>query len=118
MKHNHDEIVLRLAGAETSLCGSCGLATLLQATFPHSWRNARGEEVAGLRQAALCRSCDHGDPASDGLLALFPKGQQFDVRDLEAFGGLAAAWVEAVRHRVLDTDLLADQEALWHRGEL
>ncbi|MGW7276463.1 DUF6300 family protein [Streptomyces sp. NPDC054864] len=61
--------------------------------------SVRGEAVTGLRESALYWSCDRGEPVSDELISPFPVDEQFDVSALEAYGGVVAAWVEAVRHR-------------------
>src|SRR5207253_194515 len=73
---------------DTPPCPRCGGSTLLLARFPHSWTNRVGDDVPGLREALLCPSCDHTDPACRPLLALFAVDEQIDPANLAAFAGL------------------------------
>lgn len=111
-----EEIILRLE--DPPPCGRCSAMTLLQASFSHSWKNTRGEVVAGVRQAVLCPACDRTEPCADELLAWLKEGKQLDLNDHQVFGGLVASWVESVRHKAVDQALLAEQEERWHHGEL
>ncbi len=111
-----DEIVLQLDDPPN--CTPCDGPALLMAQFSHSWKNARGEEVNGLRAAVLCPACDRGEPAADELLALFAVDDQIGLSNVEAFGGLVAAWVESVRHREVDMALLDEEEQRWRDGNL
>ncbi|MDH6629435.1 hypothetical protein M2271_007271 [Streptomyces sp. LBL] len=111
-----DEILLKVDG--TPQCPRCGSDTVLLARYQHSWKNNRGEDVPGIKEAVLCRGCDQTDPEAAELLALFTVDEQVTPENLETFGGLAAAWVESVRQRTVDEALLAAQHELWCRGEL
>ncbi|MGW3498883.1 DUF6300 family protein [Streptomyces sp. NPDC001020] len=96
----------------------CDGLTLLLARYSHAWKNARGEDVSGIKEAVLCAACDHSDAAATELIALFNGDEQVSLENLETFGGLAVAWVESVRQRMVDETLLQEQHALWRRGEL
>ena len=69
MSDQEEGIVLQLADPPN--CPPCGGPGLLLAQFPHEWKNTRGEDVHGFREAVLCPECDLGGPAADELLALF-----------------------------------------------
>lgn len=99
-------------------CGRCGCETLLLARFPHSWKNNAGEDVEGLREAALCPSCDRGEPTVDQLLALFAVDEQLDQANVETFSRLAVRWVDVARTRAVDQAALAEEEERWDRGDL
>ena len=115
MNNQEEEIVLQLADPPN--CARCGRPGLLLAQFPHSWKNARFEDVNGLREAVLCPACDRGEPAADELLALFTVDDQVGLFNVELFGGLVAAWAESVRHREVDMALLEEQEQRWRDGD-
>ncbi|MEV0036570.1 DUF6300 family protein [Streptomyces sp. NPDC050804] len=113
---DQEEIVLQLDDPPT--CSLCGGETLLRASFPHSWKNARGEDVDGIREAVLCPACDHGEPTADELLALFAVDNQIGFSNVEVFGALVAAWVEFVRHREVNMAQLDEEQERWRRGDL
>ena len=93
--------------------------TLLLAQFSHSWTNARGEEVTGVREAVLCPACDRGEPAADELLAFFAVDDQARApTPSKCSAGLVAVWVRSVRHRTVDMDALNEEHEHWRRGEL
>ncbi|MFK0279530.1 DUF6300 family protein [Streptomyces sp. NPDC090499] len=102
----------------TPSCLQCNGSTLLLAQFPHTWKNSFGQDVSGLREAVLCPSCDHGDPAATELLALYSVDGPVSPENLDVFGGLVAAWVESVRQRSVDEEALNAEFELWKRGEL
>ncbi|MFD5121065.1 DUF6300 family protein [Streptomyces sp. NPDC058385] len=97
-------------------CTRCVSEAQLRARFSHSWRNASGKIVSGIRTAELCPSCDRGGPAADALLTLLTVDEQLDTEGIVEFGGLVAAWVESVRHHTVDMQFL-DDERLRH-GDL
>lgn len=92
--------------------------TLLMAQFSHVWTNTRGEDVEGLREVALCPVCDRGQPAAEELLTLLAMEEQLDSEHAETFSELVAAWVDSVRHRLIDTAVLNDEHERWRHGEL
>lgn len=110
-----EEIELRLA--DPPPCPRCAAPTLLAVRYPHTWRNAQGTEVSGLREAVLCPDCDRGQEAA-ALLALFSVDGQLDFANMDVFGELASAWVETVRARTVDPAELDDEVERWRRGEL
>ncbi|MFI6686626.1 DUF6300 family protein [Streptomyces sp. NPDC050485] len=116
MTEPDEETELRLA--DLPPCPRCGGTTLLAVRYPHSWRNARGKDVTGLREAVLCPDCDHGQETADALLALFTVDGQLDFANMEVFGELAGAWVKSVRARTVDPAMLDDEYERWQRGEL
>ncbi|WP_328403965.1 DUF6300 family protein [Streptomyces sp. NBC_00390] len=116
MSDEQEEIVLQLDDPPN--CTRCDGPCLLLATFSHSWTNARGEDVSGLREAVLCPECDRGEQAADELLALFAVDDQVSPSNVEVFAELVAAWVESVRHRHVDIALLDDEHERWRRGQL
>ncbi|MGP8301992.1 DUF6300 family protein [Streptomyces inhibens] len=116
MTERAEEIVLRLDKPPN--CPQCDGESLLLARFPHTWRNANGEVVPGMREALLCRGCSRGEQPADELIALFTVDELLDHNNVETFGELAAAWVESVRHRTADQAMLADEEECWRRGDL
>ncbi|MGW0885412.1 DUF6300 family protein [Streptomyces sp. NPDC002671] len=113
-----DEESILFKVEETPPCPRCAESTLLLARYRHSWTNGRGEDVAGLKEAVLCPSCDHKEPAAAELQALFAVDGQVLPENLATFGGLLAAWIESVRHRAVDEVLLADEYERWQRGDL
>ncbi|WP_351233818.1 DUF6300 family protein [Streptomyces sp. NPDC002133] len=116
MSVQEEEIILALA--DPPVCDRCSGLTLLLAQFPHSRRNSRGEDVNGVREAALCPACDQGETAADALMALFAVNEQIDFANAETFAELVAAWVESVRHRHVDNAVLDEEHERWRRGEL
>ncbi|MEC4017928.1 DUF6300 family protein [Streptomyces sp. H27-D2] len=94
MTEQTEEIRLRLDAPPA--CRDCDGATLLLARFPHAWKNARGEDVTGVREAALCPARQRGEPAADELLALFLVDGQLDQANVTVFTALAAAWVQNI----------------------
>lgn len=114
--HHEEEILLKFE--EPAPCQRCDGVTVLLARYPHSWKNNRGEDVAGFKEELLCPACHHGEPAATELLALFAVDDQVSLENMEAFGGLVAAWVESVRQRTVDTELLGEEHVRWQRGEL
>ncbi|MFE5199035.1 DUF6300 family protein [Streptomyces sp. NPDC056601] len=113
---DENEIILQLDEVED--CPRCGGPSWLKARFAHEWTNGRGETVSGIREALLCPACDRGSQAADELIALFAIDDRLSASNLEAFGGLVAAWVESVRHQRVDEELLTEQHEQWRRGEL
>jgi len=111
-----EEVFLKLE--ETPPCPLCGGATLLLARYPHAWKDSRGEDVSGIKESVLCAACDHGNAAAAELIALFDVDDQISPENRETFGGLAAAWVESVRHRTVDQALLQEQQELRRQGSL
>ncbi|WP_326708023.1 DUF6300 family protein [Streptomyces sp. NBC_01474] len=72
----------------------------------------------GFKEAVLCAACDQDNPAAAELLALFAKNDGTSPGTMQAFGELAAAWVESVRHRTVDEVALDFEHKQWQRGEL
>ncbi|MFD5079598.1 DUF6300 family protein [Streptomyces sp. NPDC058371] len=120
MSHPENEILLKLADPPD--CTRCGGPALLHAKFTHSWKNTRGQDVNGLREAVLCSPCDGGARATDGLLALLAGADQMGLPNIQVIGGLAAAWVESVRvppafvHRITKYDPADRDEHGSYRG--
>ncbi|MET7520699.1 DUF6300 family protein [Streptomyces sp. NPDC005480] len=104
-----EDLLLKIAA--TPPCPKCGDATVLVAQFANAWMNGRGENIRGLREAALCVSagCDRENPAAAELLALFAVDRGRSPDDPETFGGLTAASLESVRHRTADEEPLNEQ---------
>ncbi|MEV0776333.1 DUF6300 family protein [Streptomyces sp. NPDC050428] len=111
-----EEYEIRLS--QTPPCGRCGRPTLLTATFTSTMSNARGEDVAGLREVTLCRACDYGEPTADGLLAFFTVHEMLDEADLGTFNELVVAWVDVARRRRVDLVQLAAEHERWREGSL
>lgn len=99
-------------------CGHCGRPGLVLTRFPYSWKNQRGEDVPGFREALLCSSCDASDPAATQLLALFNVNDQLQEQSLPLLAELAADWTEEVASRKVNEQDLADEEERFQRGEL
>ncbi|MGW8330257.1 DUF6300 family protein [Streptomyces sp. NPDC055897] len=116
MTGSGEEIEIRLA--DPPPCPRCGEGALLAVSYPHRWRDARGEELAGLREAVLCPGCDRGQGEASGLLQLFNVEGRVDFANMARFAELAALWVASVRSLTLDEARLAEEHALWRRGEL
>ncbi|CAM5387929.1 DUF6300 family protein [Streptomyces hirsutus] len=91
---------------EVPPCTRCSGEALLRVKFGHSWTNVGEGLVEGVREAELCPACDRGEVPAAELLALFPVDERLDVANCTAFGGLVATWVEAVRQRRVDMDLM------------
>ncbi|MEU0836030.1 DUF6300 family protein [Streptomyces sp. NPDC005969] len=116
MSELHDEIVLQLADPPN--CARCGGPGRVSARFSHSWKNASGEEVPGIREATLCPVCDRDEPTADGLLAFFTVHKTLEPSELETFHNLAAAWVAVARARQVDQQQLDDEYERSHNGKL
>ncbi|MFF3359499.1 DUF6300 family protein [Streptomyces sp. NPDC002917] len=116
MSEEDDEIVLQLANPPN--CPRCGEPGPVSARFPHSWTNARGKEVPGIREAMLCPVCDRDEPAADKLMAFFAEHKTLEPSKLETFHDLAAAWVDVARARQVDQQQLADEFERSRSGEL
>lgn len=116
MSRRLDEVVCEIE--DPPPCGRCGGPGLLLVRFPHAWVNERGKDVRGMREAVLCPSCDHADPAASAVVALFTVDQRIGHDNLATFHSLAAAWVDSVRDRTVDLDALHAEEEQWRRGEL
>ncbi|MFF2305898.1 DUF6300 family protein [Streptomyces sp. NPDC058128] len=116
MSNEDQEIVLNLANPPR--CARCSGETLFRAEFPHSWKNAAGQEVSGIRSADLCPACDRGEPSADALLALFAVDGQLGTGNMTVFTDLLGAWVDVVRNRVVDMERLDAEHEAWRRGEL
>jgi thiol-disulfide isomerase/thioredoxin len=118
LNDQNDEETILLKVQDTPPCPRCDGTTLLLAQFQNSWKNRRGEDVPGLKEAVLCPGCDHGEPAAAELLALFAVDDQVSPENMDVFGGLVAAWVESVRQRTVDEEALSAEFELWKRDEL
>ncbi|WP_435241525.1 DUF6300 family protein [Streptomyces cucumeris] len=115
-RHDEEEILLKVR--EAPPCPRCGSVTLLLAQFSYAWKNSRGEDVSGLKEAVLCPVCDYGDPRTAELLALFAVDGEVSPENLDVFEGLIAAWVDSVRDRTADEGALSAEFEQWKRGEL
>ncbi|MDQ0904305.1 hypothetical protein QFZ22_000290 [Streptomyces canus] len=113
---NEDEFLLNID--QTPLCPRCETRTKMVVRFSSSWKNGRAEEVPGLKEVVLCAACDHADPAAAELLALFTVDEGVTTSNMEMLGSLSAAWVESVRQRTVDEELLADEHERWLQGKL
>nr|BBI93429.1 hypothetical protein [Streptomyces sp.] len=113
---NADTVLIDIHG--TPSCPRCDGPSEMVARFPCTIANGRGESIQGLREALLCAHCDHADPAAAELLALFQVDDGVSPENRQTFGGLTAAWVESVRHRTVDEELLGEQSVQWYRSEL
>ncbi|WP_326815269.1 DUF6300 family protein [Streptomyces sp. NBC_01763] len=116
MSEEDDEIVLQLADPPN--CPRCGGPGPVSARFPHSWKNAGGEEVPGMWEGTLCPVCDRDEPAAGGLLAFFAVHKTLEPSELETFHNLSAAWVAVARARHVDQQQLADEYERSRNGEL
>ncbi|MFH8701984.1 DUF6300 family protein [Streptomyces chartreusis] len=117
-RERSDEESFLVKVEDTPPCPQCAGSTLLLAQFPHTWKNRRGDDVSGLREAVLCPDCHHGEAEAVELLALFAVDSQVSPENLDVFGGLAAAWVESVRQRTVNEETLMAEFELWKRSEL
>ncbi|MEV0387808.1 DUF6300 family protein [Nonomuraea sp. NPDC050643] len=79
-------------------CPRCRADEVLAvARLPHTWTNASGGQVRGLREVLLCARCDAGDPLAGPVVACFARHSRPGP---EHAAGLAAAlrrWVEGTR---------------------
>ncbi|WP_371800077.1 DUF6300 family protein [Streptomyces sp. NBC_01707] len=99
-------------------CARCSRPGLMLASFPHSWKNQRNQDVEGMRASLLCSSCDAMDPAAADLLALFAVDDMVTQGNLSSFADLAGDWGEVQRQRKPAGQALAYEEDSWRRGEL
>ncbi|GAA2613661.1 DUF6300 family protein [Streptomyces tubercidicus] len=86
MTERGEEILLQLDTPPN--CPQCEDESLLLARFPHSWRNASGDAVPGMREALLCRCCNRGEQPADALIALFTVDGLLDHHNVDTFGEL------------------------------
>lgn len=99
-------------------CGRCNVPGQMLARFPHLWKNQRGEEVTGFREAVLCSPCDAADPVAAQLLTLLATNGQHHEENLPLLVELATDWTaQAARRNVNMLDLADEEERFW-RGEL
>lgn len=113
-KHE-DEFFLNID--QTPPCPRCPAPTQMVVRFPYSWKNGRGEEVCGMKEAVLCAVCDRDDPVAAELMALFAVDEGVTPDNLSTLGALTASWVEAIRQRTVDEDLLVAEHEQWRRGD-
>ncbi|MFE5489051.1 DUF6300 family protein [Streptomyces virginiae] len=99
-------------------CTRCLGQPLLTACFPHSWLNTRGEQVTGVREAALCPQCHRGSPAADELQALFAVDEKVGLANAEAFAILIGAWIEEMGKSSRDSHRLESEWREWRQGDL
>ncbi|MFI9601497.1 DUF6300 family protein [Streptomyces sp. NPDC052043] len=118
MTGTQDEDSILLKVSETPPCPRCGDNMLLLAQYQYSWTNSRGEDVPGIKEVALCSPCDRKDPAAAELLVVFAADGQVLPKNVAAFGGLVAAWIESVRQRTVDEALLVYERKRWQQGDL
>ncbi|MFE9611693.1 DUF6300 family protein [Streptomyces sp. NPDC006012] len=87
--------------SRTPPCPRCAAPFALVARHPHVWYNRAGARVDGLKETALCGSCDGDGPVAGRLLSLLARsaGESGSHLD-EAFGGLLLDWLDAVRARM------------------
>ncbi|WP_438489103.1 DUF6300 family protein [Streptomyces sp. S186] len=115
-------VTLRMPASAPPPCPRCDTPVLLVARYPHSWHNRSGARVDGFRESVLCAGCDTGDPAAEGLLALFAGvGHEGEVGcGASEFAVRLDAWLTAVRRRVPQQAARAAEaeEARWRAGEL
>ncbi|MYT28853.1 MULTISPECIES: DUF6300 family protein [unclassified Streptomyces] len=121
-------VTLRMPTSAPPPCPRCGTPVLLVARYPHCWHNRSGARVDGLRESVLCPGCDSGDPAADGLLALFTGAEAGTETGIDRHGPAVPgefasrldAWLTAVRRRVPHEAARAAEaeEARWRAGEL
>lgn len=97
------------------VCARCTAPALLAARYPHTWHNAAGVPVEGLKETVLCGTCDTDDPTAGRLLALFAEGGPPQPVRLAQ---LITDWLTAVRHRTPDPTALAAEESRWRTGDL
>lgn len=116
MRTLEEEVIISLT--DLPECARCVAPVLLTAQFPHAWKNARDEEVNGIREVALCPACDRGQPTADDLLSLFPVDGQLAFSNGETFTELVSAWVAHVRQQQVDLASLDDELERWRRGVL
>ncbi|QHY95702.1 hypothetical protein SSPS47_11290 [Streptomyces sp. S4.7] len=114
----NDEQEYEIRLSQTPPCGHCDQPTLLTAAFPSPMTNARGDGVKGLCEVALCRTCDYGEPAANGLLAFFTVHERLDEVDLWTFNELVVAWVDVARRRQVDQVQLDAEYERWREGVL
>ncbi|MGW4438073.1 DUF6300 family protein [Streptomyces sp. NPDC004596] len=113
---HEDEFLLNID--QTPPCPRCSALTEMVVRFPYAWKNGRGEEVSGMKEAVLCAVCDREDPAATELMALFAVDEGITPDNLSTLAALAASWVETVRQRTVDEDLLAAEHEQWRRVDL
>ncbi|MFE9868331.1 DUF6300 family protein [Streptomyces sp. NPDC005506] len=116
MSQEDDAIVLQLADPPN--CPRCGEPGPVSAQFSHSWKNASGEKVPGIREVMLCPVCNRDEPAADGLLAFLAAHETLEPSELETFHNLSAAWVAVARARQVDQQQLDDEYERSRNGEL
>ena len=113
---NEQEIILSVDAPPA--CARCGGPSLLKAEFSHSWKNAAGQEVTGMRAVVLCPGCDRGEASADTLLAVLPMDGTLDTATVAACTDQITAWVDTIRARTVDTDRLNAEHEAWRSGEL
>lgn len=99
-------------------CRRCDRPGRLHVSFPHSWKNQKDKDVPGIRAFVLCSNCDAQDPDAAELLSLLAVRNRVTPQNITAFTDLANDWVEALRLRLPDLVVLAEEENLWQRGDL
>ncbi|MER7195494.1 DUF6300 family protein [Streptomyces flaveolus] len=112
-----DELLVKMT--DVPLCLVCDTPGLLMVRYGHAWENRNGSLVTGIRECLLCPLCSRGDEAAENVIALLAENEQMTSYDeLRGLGGTVAAWVESLRQRRVDQDLLTTQHEQWLRGSL
>ncbi|MET8824157.1 DUF6300 family protein [Streptomyces rochei] len=110
------ELLIKMADMPD--CLACGTPGLLLVRFRNSWKNQSGEDVPGIRETLLCPQCSRRNQAAAELIALFAVDDKMSPENVDAFGGLVAAWVESLRQDCIDEELLTAEHDQWLRGVL
>ncbi|MFJ8785861.1 DUF6300 family protein [Streptomyces sp. NPDC102476] len=111
-----DELLVKIS--DVSDCLACGTPGLLLVRYRHSWKNQIGVDVPGVRETLLCPQCSRRNAAAAELISLFAVDEKMSLENIDAFGGLVAAWVESLRQGHVDEGLLAAEHDQWLRGAL
>jgi hypothetical protein len=113
---SHDDLFVKIA--DVSDCPACGTPGLLLVQYRNSWKNQTGDDVTGIRETLLCPQCSRRSSAAAELIALFSVDEKMSPENVDAFGGLVAAWVESLRQERVNEELLAAEYDQWLRGAL
>ncbi|MEU6184226.1 DUF6300 family protein [Streptomyces coeruleorubidus] len=112
-----DELLVKMT--DVPLCLICDSPVLLMVRYGHAWENRNGVLVTGIRECLLCPLCSRGDEAAENLITLLTENEKMtSYEDLQRLGGTVAAWVESLRQRSVDQDLLTKQHEQWLQGSL
>ncbi|WP_326642114.1 DUF6300 family protein [Streptosporangium sp. NBC_01755] len=101
-------------------CPRCRTGEVLAVVrLPHTWTNAAGDPVRGIRDALLCACCDAGDPNAGPIITYFAVHGSAQPETLVQLARYLLRWIHRARApKQPDENALNAEAEAWYRGEL